>query len=114
MALTFPRRRRRRRRFDVVLRYDGHLGARNPPAVAEEASQLCSQELDCEYYYHEPDEALSWQSHGFRVSAKPRKLEMARVFSVLYSEQLRGVLVSQSLYYIACKCSASREGGVLA
>jgi hypothetical protein len=33
--------------------------------VAEEASQLCSQERDCEYYYHEPDEALSWQSHGF-------------------------------------------------
>lgn len=62
MALSFPRRRRR---LDVVVRHDGHLGARNPPAVAEEASQLCSQERDCEYYYHEPDEALSWQSHGF-------------------------------------------------
>jgi hypothetical protein len=81
--------------------------------VAEEASQLCSQERDCEYYYHEPDEALSWQSHshGFRVSARSRKLEMARESS--NSEQ-RGVLVSQSLYYIACKCNASRDGGVLA
>lgn len=42
------------------------VGFRNPSAVAEEASLLCSQERDCEhYYYHEPDQALLRQCHAF-------------------------------------------------